>query len=79
MGRRHAGFLGYNVVDCKLVIDPDEAERVRQIYRLYLDRESLIAVVQELNSRGWLTKSWTTSKGTRHSRRRSTKTLCGTC
>jgi site-specific DNA recombinase len=58
-------LLGYNVVDCKLVIDPDEAERVRQIYRLYLDRESLIAVVQELNSRGWLTKSWTTSKGTR--------------
>lgn len=45
-------LLGYNVVDCKLVVDPDEAERVRQIYRLYLDRESLVAVAQELNGRG---------------------------
>ena len=57
-------ILGYNVVDTKLVVDPVEAELVRQIFDLYLDRRSLLAVVQELDSRGWRTKRWTTRKGT---------------
>ncbi len=56
--------LGYSVADTKLVVDPDEAQRVRQIFELYLEHQSLLAVVRELNSRGWRTKCWKTRKGT---------------
>ena len=37
--------LGYNVVETKLVVDPQEAERVREIFALYLERQSLMAVI----------------------------------
>ena len=57
-------LLGYNVADSKLVVDPDEAEQVRQIFNLYLEHEGLIPVVEELERRGWRTKRWTTHKGT---------------
>ena len=57
-------LLGYNVVDSKLVVHEDEAERVRQIFRLYLELGSLLPTVQELTRRGWITKHWTTKKGT---------------
>jgi site-specific DNA recombinase len=57
-------ILGYNVVDTKLVVDPEEASRVREIFELYLEREALLAVAHELNARDWRTKRWTTRKGT---------------
>ena len=53
-------LLGYNVVNTKLVIEPEEAVQVREIFALYLKRRSLLAVVKELNGRGWVTKRWTT-------------------
>lgn len=56
--------LGYNVVQSKLVVDPGEAEKVRQIFDLYLERQSMLAVANELESRGWTTKRWTSSQGT---------------
>jgi site-specific DNA recombinase len=56
--------LGYNVAQTKLVVDPGEAEKVRQIFDLYLEHQSLLAVAKELEARGWRTKSWTTGKGT---------------
>ena len=56
--------LGYSVVDTKLVVDEAEAKQVREIFELYLEHRSLIAVATELNLRSWLTKSWTTRKGT---------------
>jgi site-specific DNA recombinase len=62
-------ILGYTVVQTKLVVDDDEAERVRQIFGLYLEQQSLLAVVKELNARGWRTKRWTTRKGTARGRR----------
>jgi len=40
-----------------------EAARVREILRLYIEYGSLIPVVQELGRRGWKMKSWTTSEG----------------
>lgn len=58
-------LLGYDVVDSKLVVKHDEAERVRQIFELYLERESLLSTAEELNRRGWSTKSWTTKRGIR--------------
>ena len=56
-------ILGYNVVQTKLVVDEGEAEHVRQIFQMYLEHQSLLPVVKELERRGWLTKQWTTRKG----------------
>lgn len=41
----------------------DEAPRVREIFELYLDRQSLIETAKELDTRGWTTKRWVTKKG----------------
>lgn len=54
--------LGYDVVDTKLVVDGVEAGRVREIFKLYLERQSLLDVAKEINERGWRTKRWTTKK-----------------
>jgi site-specific DNA recombinase len=55
--------LGYNVVDTKLVVDPVEAVRVREIFQLYIEQQSLLKVATELNRRGWCTKQWITGNG----------------
>ena len=57
--------LGYDVdkQTRRLVINLEEAERVRAIFQLYLDLGGLIPTVEELSRRGWLNKSWTTRKG----------------
>ena len=58
-------LLGYDVdpVRFQLVVNPDEAERVRQIFTLYLEHESLLPVVEELHRRNWVGKRWVTRKG----------------
>jgi site-specific DNA recombinase len=60
-------MLGYDLSDkgAALVVNEDEAARVRAIFDLYLEHGSLIPVVQELNRRCWRMKEWTTRKGTR--------------
>jgi site-specific DNA recombinase len=57
--------LGYDVhpQGGRLVVNPDEAARVRAIYQLYLEHQAMIPVVQELQRRGWTAKRWTTKKG----------------
>jgi site-specific DNA recombinase len=55
--------LGYDVVDQKLIVNEPEAQQVREIFDLYLDRRSVMAVAQELNDRGWTTKRWNTKAG----------------
>jgi site-specific DNA recombinase len=57
--------LGYDVDPkrFKLLVNEDEAARVRAIFALYLEYESLLPVVQELERRGWFTKRWTTRQG----------------
>ena len=57
-------ILGYTVVQTKLVVAPDEADRVRQIFRMYLEQQSLLDVVKQLNATGCRTKTWTTRKKT---------------
>jgi site-specific DNA recombinase len=47
----------------KLVVNAEEAVRVRRIFSLYLELGSLLPVVEELARRGWCNKSWTTKKG----------------
>ena len=66
-------LLGYTVEKSKLVVDPVEAERVRHIFQLYLDLQSLLPAVTEMNRRGWTTKRWTTKKGTQRGGRPFTK------
>ena len=57
--------LGYDIdpKGFKLVVNEDEAARVREIFGLYLEHQALIPTVQILNQRGWDTKRWTTRKG----------------
>jgi len=59
-------MLGYDLSDrgAALVVNEDEAARVRAIFDLYLEQGSLVPVVQELGRRGWRMKEWTTRKGT---------------
>jgi site-specific DNA recombinase len=58
-------ILGYDIDPngYKLVVNPNEAERVRAIFALYLEHGSLLPVVEELERRGWVNKRWTTRKG----------------
>jgi site-specific DNA recombinase len=57
-------LLGYDVDDrTRLVINEDEAARVRAIFALYIEHEALLPVVQELARRGWTNKAWTSKKG----------------
>jgi site-specific DNA recombinase len=67
-------LLGYDVVDRKLVVNEPEAQQVRAIFELYARKRSLLAVVQELDARGWTNKLWTTRKGTQRGGRLLIKT-----
>src|SRR5690554_280558 len=53
-------MLNYDVVEGggRLRVNEDEAARVRDIFDLYLDRQSLLATSTELEARGWTTKQW---------------------
>jgi site-specific DNA recombinase len=57
--------LGYDVDPrgFKLVVNADEAVRVRAIFELYLEHQGMLGVLQELQRRGWHNKGWTTRKG----------------
>ncbi len=59
--------LGYDVdrsnASPKLVVNAEEARRVRQIYKQYLQLGSLLPVVHWLDKREWCNKTWTTKKG----------------
>jgi site-specific DNA recombinase len=57
--------LGYDVHPNggALVVNEDEAGRVRAIFGLYLELGSLLPVVEELDRRGWRLKQWTTRDG----------------
>ncbi len=58
-------LLGYDVDPrgSKLVVNEEEAARVRTIFELYLHHQSMIATIKELDQRGWTNKRWTTRKG----------------
>jgi site-specific DNA recombinase len=69
-------ILGYDIdpQGLRLVVNEDEAARVRAIFDLYVQYEGLVPVVQELQRRGWTTKRWTTRKGQVRGGRPFTKT-----
>jgi len=59
--------LGYDVdrsgPSPKLVVNAEEAARVRRIFAMYLEHESLMPVVHELERRDWRMKTWRTKSG----------------
>jgi site-specific DNA recombinase len=56
------GFDLERVRKC-LVVNQDEAARVRAIFGLYLEYQALLPVVKELDHRRWTTKRWVTREG----------------
>ncbi len=52
-------LLGYDVdpKGSKLVVNDEEAARVRNIFALYLEHQGMLAVLQELERRGWRTSA----------------------
>ncbi len=69
-------LLGYDLDPRggRLLVNEDEAVRVRAIFALYLEQQSLLPVVKELERRGWLSKSWQTRQGRTRADRPFTKT-----
>jgi site-specific DNA recombinase len=57
-------ILGYDVDPrgFRLVVNEDEAGRVREIFSLYLEHQALLATVKAIEARGWVNKQWTTRK-----------------
>jgi len=55
--------LGYRVQDRKLIIVPDEAATVRQIFECYLEQGSILKLLEELRRRGIRTRQRVLSGG----------------
>ncbi|HSS63306.1 MAG TPA: recombinase family protein, partial [Gammaproteobacteria bacterium] len=59
--------LGYDILrepsGSRLIVNVEEAERVRHIFRLYLDCNSLMVTLRRLGELGWVNKVWSTKKG----------------
>jgi site-specific DNA recombinase len=68
-------ILGYDVdaASKKLVINEEEAVRVRAIFALYHQYGGLLPVLKELNRRGWRTKQMRTGEGRVHGGRPFTR------
>ena len=56
-------ILGYDVKDMKLIVNEAEARQVLTIFELFLRRQALRAVLEELHRRGWHNKRWRTRQG----------------
>ncbi len=68
--------LGYDVdrLAKRLMVNDDEAARVRAVFGLYLEHQALLPVVRELDRRGWTNKRWTTREGVERGGRPFTRT-----
>jgi site-specific DNA recombinase len=57
----------------RLVVNKVEAERVREIFRVFLKNPSVPELAADLNRRGWTLKQWETKKGRTYGGGRFTK------
>ncbi|MFH1698653.1 MAG: recombinase family protein [Candidatus Omnitrophota bacterium] len=57
--------LGYDLdrINHKLLVNKEEAKLVKEIFKLYLEKHSLLSVAIALNEKGYKTKTFTTLKG----------------
>src|SRR4051794_41114731 len=60
--------LGYDVAPegGRLVVNPTEAEQVREIFTLCARCSTTTEALREVRARGWTTKHWTSGRGKRH-------------
>ena len=60
--------LGYDVHPAggRLVVNQEEARRVREIFRLFSGHGSLIKLVNQLSARHWTNKSWRSKSAVEH-------------
>jgi len=67
--------LGYDVDPAggRLVVNEPEAQRVREIFRLFKTHRSLLKLVNQLEARRWTNKSWKSKSGVEHVGRPFTK------
>ncbi len=56
-------ILGYDIENCKLIINNSEADNVRVIFDIYLKTGGLVSTIKELNRLGICNKTWVTKKG----------------
>ena len=58
-------LLGYDLDSRagKLTINPEEADRIREMFRLYLGGTPVLEIVQRFDKLGWCNKQWTTQDG----------------
>src|SRR5215831_12450663 len=58
-------LLGYDLdaTAGKLVVNAQEAERVQEVFRSYLEGIQVTEIVQRFDKRGWRNKQWTTKDG----------------
>lgn len=54
--------LGYDLEDGRLVVNEEEASRVRQIFESYLEGHTVFSIVANCESRGWSNKQWATKE-----------------
>jgi site-specific DNA recombinase len=68
-------MLGYDIDPhgARLLLNPGEAQQVRDIFKLYLDYHAMLPVVREIHRRGWHTKQWVTKRGQIHGGKPFTK------
>ncbi len=57
--------LGYDITEAggRLVVNLEEAARVKSIFALYLQHRSVASALAEIDSRKWTTKRWRTRDG----------------
>ncbi|MFH1507543.1 MAG: recombinase family protein [Candidatus Omnitrophota bacterium] len=60
--------LGYDIdkVNRRLVINPKEADLVKEIFNLYLEKRSLLSVAMALNEKNYVTKNHKTLEGNKY-------------
>ena len=56
-------FLGYDLIDKKLIVNPLEALMVREIYKLYLEGHGITELIVKLHQKGWRMKLWKSKTG----------------
>ena len=58
-------LLGYDLDSRagRLAVNPEEAERIREMFRLYLEGTAVVEIVQRFDKQGWRNKQWTTQDG----------------
>src|SRR5580700_12326485 len=69
--------LGYDIAATggKLVVNAEEADRVKSIFALYLQHRSVPSTLAEMQARNWTTKRWRTRDGKEHLGRPFTKAI----